>query len=210
MNHSFIDKAINLVDNGLKTLFQVNQAQRPYPAEYLTEPTLSATEQKQAAGYMRVNHAGEIAAQALYEGQQLTARDVAVKNTMQSAAIEEIDHLVWCEARLKELGSHTSYLAPLWFAGAFSIGVIAGLAGDKWSLGFLAETEQQVVKHLDSHLEGLPMQDSKSRAVIMQMRADESQHADTALNSGATALPKPLKKLMRLTAKIMTKTAYYL
>lgn len=207
---SFIDNAINVLDTGLKTLFKVNQAQRPYPATNLAESVLSETEKKQAASYMRVNHAGEIAAQALYEGQQLTARDATVKNTMQTAAIEEIDHLVWCEQRIQELGSHTSYLAPLWFKGAFTIGVIAGLAGDKWSLGFLAETERQVVNHLDSHLQALPAQDIKSRSVIEQMREDEEKHADTAMRLGAANLPKPLRQFMRLTAKIMTKTAYYI
>lgn len=206
---NFIDTGIKVIDTSLKTLFKVNTATRPYPAANLTEPHLTQHEQKQAAGYMRVNHAGEIAAQALYQGQQVTARDLAIKQTMQVAGDEEIDHLVWCEQRLKELGSHTSYLAPLWFTGAFMIGTIAGIAGDKWSLGFLAETEKQVVEHLDGHLQGLPEHDSKSRAVVGQMREDERQHAETAINEGAAKLPKPIRQLMKLTAKIMTKTAYF-
>lgn len=205
---NLIDTGIGLLDAGLKTLTKLNQAKRPYPAEHLTEPNLSIEEKKAATAYMRVNHAGEIAAQALYQGQQLTARSSEVKHAMQEAAHEEIDHLVWCEARLRELGGHTSYLAPVWFTGAFMIGALAGLAGDKWSLGFLAETEKQVVLHLEGHLRELPLHDTKSIAVIRQMREDEQRHANTAIESGASHLPKPIRKLMRFTAKIMTKTAY--
>lgn len=203
-----IDTTIGVFDTAMKTLFKVNNSQRPYPGGNLSEPMLTTEEKKQSSSYMRVNHAGEIAAQALYQGQQITARSLQVKQAMQEAAQEEIDHLVWCEERLKELGEHTSYLAPLWFFGAFMIGMTAGLAGDQWSLGFLAETEKQVVAHLESHLNLVTSHDIKSLAIINQMREDEDKHANTAIQAGAAVLPKPIRRLMRLTAKVMTSVAY--
>lgn len=206
---SLIDAGIQAFDTGLRTLFKIHQAERSNPAAPIAASHLTPSEMRQAAGYMRVNHAGEIAAQALYQGQALTARDQSVKVAMQHAADEEVDHLVWCEQRLEELNNHVSYLAPLWYAGALAIGTAAGLAGDHISLGFLAETEKQVVKHLEKHLNVLPLQDSKSRAIVSQMREDENQHAQTAIEHGAKQLPRPLRKLMTLTAKLMTSTAYY-
>ena len=154
---------------------------------------------------MRVNHVGEVCAQALYQGQALTSRSEDVRLKMQEAATEEIDHLNWCYQRIEQLNSHTSYLNPLWYAGSFTLGVVAGLAGDKWSLGFLAETEKQVVKHLESHLERLPDQDLVSRAIVSQMAIDEAKHADMAEENGAEELPEAVKELMRATASIMTK-----
>jgi ubiquinone biosynthesis monooxygenase Coq7 len=206
---TFLDAGIQALDTGLRTLCKLHHANRNNPAQNIAATTLTTTEARQAAGYMRVNHAGEIAAQALYQGQALTARNQTIKAAMQNAADEEVDHLVWCEQRLNELNSHVSYLAPLWYAGALAIGTAAGLAGDKVSLGFLAETEKQVVKHLEKHLNVLPLQDSKSRAIVNQMREDEDQHAKTATQHGAAVLPRPLRKLMTLTAKLMTSTAYY-
>jgi ubiquinone biosynthesis monooxygenase Coq7 len=157
---------------------------------------------------MRVNHAGEIAAQGLYQGQALTAKLERVREQMERSALEEEDHLAWCENRLTELGSGPSALAPLWFGGAYAMGALAGAAGDRWSLGFVVETERQVVEHLESHLEHLPEADKKSRAVVAQMRADEQEHAQVAKRAGAADLPAPIKALMRLTAKVMTTTVY--
>ncbi len=157
---------------------------------------------------MRVNHAGEVSAQALYQGQAFTAKLPNVREKMQQAAIEENDHLIWCEERLKELNSHTSLFNPLWYAGSFTIGALAGSAGDKWSLGFVVETENQVVRHLEQHLNSLPTSDAKSKAILEKMKEDELHHATMALESGAAELPKPAKLLMKLTSKIMTKTAY--
>jgi ubiquinone biosynthesis monooxygenase Coq7 len=158
---------------------------------------------------MRINHSGEVAAQALYQGQALTARLPGVRDKMERAAEEENDHLVWCERRINELGSHKSYLNPFWYAGSFAIGALAGAAGDKWSLGFVAETERQVVRHLDEHLSRLPEHDQRSRAVLEQMKEDEGHHATVALEAGGAELPEPVKKLMSLTSRVMTRTAYW-
>ena len=170
---------------------------------------MNEDEKRHISGLMRVNHAGEIAAQALYKAQALTARDTELKKTMQVSADEEIDHLNWCESRLKELNDHTSYLEPVWSVGSFGIGLVAGFFGDKWNLGFLAETEYQVVRHLDSHLKQIPERDQRSRAILLQMREDELHHATTAEMSGAKNLPESVKILMGFTSKIMTKTAYW-
>ncbi|HHO58680.1 MAG TPA: 2-polyprenyl-3-methyl-6-methoxy-1,4-benzoquinone monooxygenase, partial [Thiotrichales bacterium] len=167
-------------------------------------------ERKHVAGLMRVNHSGEVSAQALYQGQAVTARDPDVRGKLQQAAIEENDHLKWTHLRLQELGSHTSFLNPLWYTGSFAIGAFAGALGDKWSLGFLAETEHQVVKHLDNHLQQLPAHDARSRAILEQMKTDELKHATTAIENGAAELPFPVKKLMAAMSKVMTTTAYYL
>jgi ubiquinone biosynthesis monooxygenase Coq7 len=159
---------------------------------------------------MRVDHAGEVSAQALYQGQGLTARDPVVREKMQQSADEEIDHLVWCRERLQELDSRTSYLDPLWYVGSFTLGALAGLCGDAWSLGFVAETERQVVQHLDSHLHRLPAGDDRSRRILVQMREDEQHHGTVALEAGARELPSPVRRLMRLCSRVMTTTAYYI
>ena len=162
-----------------------------------------------AAGLMRVNHAGEVAAQGLYQGHATVARDPEIEEQMQHAADEEFDHLAWCEQRLTELGSRTSRLSPVWYAGAFTIGALSGALGDRWSLGFIAETERQVCDHLNSHLQHLPEDDQKSRAVVEKMRDEEREHGENAQQAGAADLPPPIRHLMQLTAKVMTKTAYW-
>ena len=158
---------------------------------------------------MRVNHAGEVAAQALYQGHATVARDKNIERQMKRAADEEFDHLAWCEQRLHELGFKPSRLSPLWYAGAFAIGAASGTLGDKWSLGFIAETEKQVCSHLDSHLDRLPEEDAKSRAIVEQMRDEEQEHGENAIDAGAAELPRPVIRLMRATAKVMTNTAYW-
>ena len=167
-------------------------------------------EKRQSARYMRVNHVGEICAQALYQSQALTARNPAVRENMQDAADEEIDHLAWCERRIEELGGRKSILNPLWYTGSFAIGVIAGVAGDKWNLGFVAETENQVVKHLDSHLGKLSKSDLRSREVVHQMKEDEARHEQQAKQAGAAELPAPAKGLMKCASAIMTRTAHWI
>ena len=184
--------------------------ERAYPAAGHEPAELDEAERRHIAGLMRVNHAGEIAAQALYKAQALTAREATLKQAMRESADEEIDHLNWCEQRLRELDDHTTYLAPFWYAGSFAIGFVAGVFGDKWNLGFLAETEYQVVRHLDSHLAQIPERDRRSRAILEQMRADELHHADKAETAGAETLPKSIKHLMNLSSKVLTKTAYRL
>ncbi|MDX1823416.1 MAG: 2-polyprenyl-3-methyl-6-methoxy-1,4-benzoquinone monooxygenase [Thiohalomonadales bacterium] len=197
------------LDTGLRTVFgRPRVTERPNPAEDIAETDLTAAEKDLAGRLMRINHAGEVAAQGLYEGQSLTARLPEVRDKMERAAMEENDHLAWCESRINELGSHKSFLNPLWYSGSLAIGAIAGLAGDKWSLGFVTETERQVVRHLDSHLAKLSEKDQKSRAILEQMREDEGHHATTALHAGGAELPTPIKKLMTLTSKVMTKTAF--
>lgn len=204
------DRCLIALDTALTTLHaRTRRAERPYPAPGGASTELGDGARRHAAALMRVNHAGEIAAQALYHGQALTAREAAVQGRLYQAAGEENDHLAWCERRLHELGSRPSRLAPLWYCGSLTIGALAGLAGDKWSLGFIAETENQVVEHLDGHFSQLPEQDAASRKVIAQMRRDEARHASEALKAGGESLPSPVKKLMQGTAKIMTSTAYY-
>ncbi len=204
-----LDQLVAGLDDALRAIAgRPHTTERANPAVTAETHELSDAERKHAAGLMRVNHAGEIAAQGLYQGQALTAKLDSVRDQMERAALEEEDHLAWCGSRLSELGSGPSALAPLWFGGAYAIGALAGAAGDRWSLGFVVETEQQVVEHLESHLEQLPETDQKSRAVVAQMRADEQEHAHLAKRAGATELPAPLKALMRLTAKVMTTTAY--
>ena len=183
---------------------------REYPGGSVSESKLNEDEKKHISGLMRVNHAGEISAQALYKAQALTAIDNKLKETMKKSADEEIDHLDWCEQRLDELGGHTSYLSPVWYAGSFGIGLLAGFFGDKSNLSFIAETEYQVVKHLDSHIEQLPENDERSRVILEQMRDDELHHATIAETNGAENLPEGVKSLMTLVSKIMTKTAYYI
>lgn len=209
-HYSTLDQFCLGLDQALRAVSgATSQPARPYPAHAQVEAELSVSQRQHVAGLMRVNHAGEVAAQALYHGQALFSRDPLIQAQMQAAAIEEGDHLAWCQTRLVELGSHTSYLNPLWYAGSFVIGMVAGCVGDKWSLGFVAETETQVVKHIDEHLQQLPEQDQKTAQVLEQMKADEALHRDTAIENGAAQLPLWIKKLMALTSKVMVKTAYW-
>ena len=208
---SFIDLLINEVDKGLKYSTQNYQTEkRPYPAEKVEQEPLNEFEKNHSAGLMRVNHSGEVCAQALYRGQALTAKLVDTKDKMEQAASEELDHLSWCNKRLEELDSKPSLLNPIWYCMSFSIGAIAGLVGDKWSLGFVHETEEQVVKHLDSHLDKLSDKDLKTRSVIEQMRIDEEQHSQDALEAGAEILPNEIKELMSKVAKVMTDSSYHI
>lgn len=206
-----IDDFMMQVDTGLRTLFgKPNITERANPSTAVEEGELSAQEKDLAGRLMRINHSGEVAAQGLYQGQALTAKLPEVKAKMERAAQEENDHLDWCEQRINELGTHTSYLNPFWYVGSVAIGAAAGLAGDKWSLGFVAETEHQVVRHLTSHLNQISEQDHKSRAILEQMKVDEGQHATVAINAGGANLPAPIKKFMSVTSKVMTKTVYHI
>lgn len=208
--YDFLDRLIIGLDQALGRVPAAAAAgRRPYPAEDLPEPALPETERRHAEGLMRVDHAGEIAAQALYHAQGIVAREVTVRNAMQRAADEEIDHLAWCERRLAELGGRTSLLGPFWYAGSFAIGAVAGLCGDRWSLGFVAETERQVVRHLEDHLQRLPAGDMRSREIVARMRDDESRHATAAVESGGAVLPGPVRDLMQLCSRVMTGTAYW-
>jgi len=206
-----LDSVIALADNALKTLlggYQLTRRENPAPKTKNVE--LDNAERLHAAGLMRINHCGEVCAQALYQGQALTAQLPQVREKMNQAAAEENDHLNWCAGRLKQLDSHTSILNPFWYFGAFTIGAVAGAVGDRWSLGFVAETEFQVVRHLDSHLQKLPRADIQSRAILRQMREDELNHATAALDAGGAELPEPIKDLMRLASRLMTSSVYYL
>lgn len=205
-----LDTGITEFDRAIRTLFAKPHSVRPNPDHATAESSLSETEKKHVASLMRVNHTGEICAQALYSGQVLTSRDEKVSAALQHAALEETEHLAWCEARIKALGGHTSVLNPLFYAGALGIGVLAGTLGDKWNLGFLAETEKQVGKHLASHLEVLPEQDERTRAIIQQMQADEAQHQAEAEHFGAAELPALVKWGMAKVSKVMTSLAYRL
>ena len=210
-NLTFSDRCIEHFDQAVKTVFgHPAGSGRANPAQSLTGEDLAATEKAESICLMRVNHAGEVCAQALYQGQSMTARRPEVREQMRQAAAEENDHLLWCRQRLDELGGHTSLFNPLWYTGSWLIGAATGLLGDKWSLGFLAETEQQVVSHLQSHLRRIPGTDSKSTAILEQMKQDEARHRANALHSGGAALPGPAKKIMMLVSRIMTFTAYRL
>ena len=204
-----LDRLLTSVNNALRTVAApAGRPARPSPAADLEDAPLDEREKAHAAGLMRVNHAGEVCAQALYQGHAAVARDPEIEDQMQKAAEEEFDHLAWCEQRLEELGESPSKLSPFWYAGAFAIGAASGILGDKWSLGFIAETEDQVCAHLDSHLEKLPHSDKRSRTIVAQMRDEEAEHGENAIDAGAAELPQPVKRLMRLTARIMTSTAY--
>jgi ubiquinone biosynthesis monooxygenase Coq7 len=203
-----LDALVREFDRGLRTVAAANVAARPCPDQGVPETVHDPAARRHAAGLMRVNHAGEIAAQALYHGQALTARNPQVRASLLQAARDETDHLAWCEKRVRDLGSRTSLLAPVWYAGSFAIGALAGLAGDRTSLGFVVETEKQVVEHLESHLDRLPQDDERSRRIVAQMKRDEDEHAGTARAGGAVVLPRPIRDLMRRTARIMTTTAY--
>ncbi|HRH80224.1 MAG TPA: 2-polyprenyl-3-methyl-6-methoxy-1,4-benzoquinone monooxygenase [Thiobacillaceae bacterium] len=203
------DALILQFDKALRTLFVPAASRRPYPDQGVPEANMSDAEKRHAAGLMRVNHSGEVCAQALYQGQALTARNPEAAKALIQASDEETEHLAWCERRLNELGSRKSLFNPLWYTGSFAIGVLAGALGDRWNLGFLAETERQVEGHLDSHLSTLPENDAKSRAIVEQMKADEIKHAETAIAHGGAELPLPVKMAMQLTSKVLTRTAYW-
>jgi ubiquinone biosynthesis monooxygenase Coq7 len=204
-----IDRLIIGIDSALRMATgQTAEATRDNPADSVPEIVMEEDQRRHAAGLMRINHAGEICAQALYAGQAATARSADVQADMQQAANEEIDHLSWCRERLDELDSKPSLLDPLWYAGSFAIGAAAGLAGDGWSLGFLKETENQVEAHLEGHIEKLPPEDARSRAILDQMKIDEAKHAKMAEDSGAYDLPQPVRRLMKITAGVMKAIAY--
>ena len=209
--YSIFDQFLIQVDTALKTIAgKPATTSRSYPAQDIDECELTDSERKHITGLMRVNHAGEVSAQALYQGQSITSRNADIREKLAQAATEENDHLVWTENRLNELGGRTSLLKPIWYAGSFTLGAIAGAIGDKWNLGFLAETEKQVAKHLDEHLDEIPSADKRTRAVLQQMKIDETKHATTAIESGGRELPIVVKKAMTLMSKVMTRTAYYL
>ena len=205
------DRLLMGVDQAMRTLFGRPQAtERSSPGRNEPEAKLTQQQRDLTARLMRINHTGEICAQALYQGQALTARLPQVRDSMARAAQEENDHLDWCESRLRELDNRKSLLNPLWYAGSFAIGAAAGLAGDKWSLGFVAETEHQVVEHLQEHLDRIPQEDTRSRAILEQMKEDELQHATQALEAGGATLPMPIRLAMKLSSKLMTRSVYWL
>lgn len=204
-----IDRLITTFDTGLRTVFTSANGARPRPDSTIQDSPMSETQKQHAAALMRVNHVGEVCAQALYSGQAFVSNNPQVVNALKQAAAEEVDHLAWCEGRIKELGGRKSLLNPLWYVGSFGLGTVAGLLGEKWNLGFLAETEKQVEAHLDSHLQQLAAEDAKTRCIVEQMKADEREHAALARHLGGQELPQPVKIGMKLASKIMTKTAYY-
>ncbi|MCK9534592.1 MAG: 2-polyprenyl-3-methyl-6-methoxy-1,4-benzoquinone monooxygenase [Pseudomonas sp.] len=208
-HYSPIDRLLLQADAAMRTLIpNSSHAHRPSPAVLATSSTLDTTQKRHIAGLMRINHTGEVCAQALYQGQALTASLPETREKMEQAAEEEIDHLVWCEQRIGELDSHTSLLNPLFYGLSFAIGATAGAISDKVSLGFVAATEDQVCKHLDDHLQQIPETDGKSRAILEQMRIDEEQHATSALDAGGYRFPAPVKFGMSLLAKVMTSSSY--
>ena len=208
-DYSPSDSLLMNFDQALRTLFGRPQVtERPNPGDPMPEAELSETQRDHIARLMRINHTGEVCAQALYQGQALTARDPVVRKSMERSAAEENDHLDWCEQRVEELGGRLSLLNPLWYAGSFAIGALAGIAGDKWSLGFVAETERQVEGHLDEHLGQVPAEDGRMRAILEQMKTDEIEHGQKALRHGGAALPGPIRALMKATSKIMTQSVY--
>src|SRR5690554_3066115 len=205
------DKIIIELDKALTTLVGTPPSSgRENPATGVEEKTLNDKERRQSVALMRVNHAGEVSAQALYQGQALTAKLTNVREAMQQAAAEENDHLLWCEKRIHELEGRTSLLNPLWYMGSFVIGALAGKVGDKWSLGFVAETEKQVIKHLDEHLDNMSDDDLRSRTILAQMREDERHHQDTALAAGGAELPWIVRKVMQPMSKVMTRSSYWI
>jgi len=205
---SGLDTLVLHLDRALRTVAGVHRAERASPAAGMAEGALDASTRAEAAALMRVNHVGEVCAQALYQGQALTARETGNRRALAQAALEEQDHLVWSAERIGELDGRTSLLNPLWYGGALAVGVAAGMLGDRWSLAFLAETEHQVEQHLSEHLERLPVEDRKTRAVVEAMRDDEARHRDSAISLGAAELPRPVKLGMRAMAKVMTTIAY--
>ncbi|MCK9516759.1 MAG: 2-polyprenyl-3-methyl-6-methoxy-1,4-benzoquinone monooxygenase [Ottowia sp.] len=210
--HSLSDRLLGAADNTLRTLLARPQATRENPARAVQDaPELSEEERRLSGALMRVNHVGEVCAQAMYTAQALTTRDDTLRRQFDAAAREETDHLAWTQERLQELDEHTSWLNPLWYAGAFGFGVLAGrLGGDRLSLGFVVETERQVEAHLASHMERLPQADRASRAIVAQMKKDEARHAENALDAGGSPPPLPVRGLMKLAARVMTRTAHYI
>lgn len=208
---SLLDRVIGEADTVLRALSARNKAPaRPSPAQGHSESPLSESERRHVAGLMRVNHTGEVCAQALYQGQALTAKLAEVRSEMREAAREEADHLTWCEQRLRELDSHTSALNPAWYGLSFMLGATAGAVGDKWSLGFVAATEERVCRHLREHLKSLPDDDRKSRLILQQMLEDEERHGHNALQAGGVDFPQPVKDVMTLVSQAMTKSSYWL
>ncbi|MBI5921748.1 MAG: 2-polyprenyl-3-methyl-6-methoxy-1,4-benzoquinone monooxygenase [Betaproteobacteria bacterium] len=205
-----IDRIIREFDQALRTVFAPASTLRPIPGADLPDTEMDDAQRRHTAALMRVNHCGEICAQALYQGQALTSHDASIKQALQRAAQEETEHLAWTENRIAELGGRKSVLNPLWYGGALTMGILAGKFGDAWNLGFLAETEKQVEAHLEDHKARLPQEDRRSWEILEQMRIDEKSHADTAVRLGAQELPAPVKLAMQLTSKVMTKAAYYL
>ena len=203
-----VDRLIGEFDRALRAVAGVAHATRPSPAAGVSEKEITDEDRRHAAALMRVNHVGEVCAQALYQGQALTARDAVARQALEQAAREEEDHLAWSAERIRELGGRPSLLNPLWYAGAFAIGAVAGALGDRWTLAFLAETERQVEEHLGGHLEELPPEDDRTRAVVEAMQADEARHRASAIELGAAELPEPVKRAMRLASKVMTTVAY--
>ena len=206
---TLLDRFIIEFDTALRSVVGGANAHRQPPgADVHSEVILESSEREHAAGLMRVNHVGEVCAQALYQSQKIFARNPEIQEMLHHSGQEEMDHLAWCETRLRELDSHTSYLNPFWYAGSFAIGLLAGLAGDQWSLGFVAETEKQVENHLQSHLATLPENDQQSRAIVEQMRLDEIEHGKEAMEAGGVVLPPTVQKLMEASSKLMTSSAY--
>lgn len=203
-----IDQLIGRVDGVLRTLAGIAEPSRPSPANHLPPVQLDETQRRHVAGLMRVNHAGEICAQALYQGQALTAQDSRVKNSLRASAAEEGDHLVWCRQRLQELEARPSVFDPLWFVGSFALGAAVGLLGDKISLGFVEATEDRVVRHLEGHEARLPDGDERTRAVLQQMRADEDRHGAKAIEAGGRRFPESAKRVMEAVAAVMTTLSY--
>jgi ubiquinone biosynthesis monooxygenase Coq7 len=203
-----LDHLISVFDNSLRTLLAPARSARPHPDTGVADTELGEAERALSAALMRVNHTGEICAQALYQGQALTARNINARAALKCAAAEETDHLAWTAQRVEELGGRVSVLNPLFYAGSFALGAMAGFAGDKWNLGFLAETERQVERHLATHLDRLPAQDGKSRAIVAGMMADEARHAQTAISHGGAELPQPLRQAMKLGSRIMTESTF--
>ena len=210
-NFTPIDHLLLGFDQAVRTVFGHPQTtERPDPGAQLAEPELDNRQRRQVARLMRIDHTGEVCAQGLYQGQALTARDPETARRMARSAQEENDHLAWCERRLNELDDRKSLLNPLWYLGSFAIGAAAGLAGDRWSLGFVVETERQVESHLDGHLAQLPIEDTKSRAILEQMKEDEIHHAEVARTAGGAELPEPVKLAMKLASRIMTGSVYWI
>lgn len=205
-----LDRLLCEFDKGLRTIFSVATAARPRPGAELPEAELDAGERSDIVAMMRVNHCGEVCAQALYQGQALTTRNPAVREALNAAAREETDHLDWCASRIQELGGRASLLNPLWYAGSLAIGAAAGALGERWNLGFLAETERQVETHLAGHLSRLPQKDKRTLAIVNQMKIDEAGHADLAVQNGARELPAPIRSSMRAASGVMTRTAYWI
>ena len=206
-----LDRCLVQFDQALRSCVPgSSNARRLSPAAATKESDLSETDRQHAAGLMRINHTGEVCAQALYQGQAATAKLNDVRQSMETAAAEEIDHLAWCEERLQQLDSRPSALNPLWYSLSHAVGAAAGLAGDKWSLGFVAETEDQVCEHLEEHLDQLPHNDKKSRAILKTMIADEKHHGESAREAGGTQLPAPIKQAMTVMSEVMKKTTYHL